>query len=125
RFIGSEFFPDSDESQFSVNVKLPVGTRVEETEKFVEKVEQVINANVPEVNTIISNLGVPGSRSGSLFGQNTGSHTGTIQVSLVPPGQRKRSVFEIVKDLRPKLMAIPGGQVFANWGGFLKFLLNF
>ena len=33
KFVGTEFFPDSDESQFSLSVKLPVGTRIEETEK--------------------------------------------------------------------------------------------
>src|SRR5205085_5690316 len=33
KFIGTEFFPESDESQFTVSVKLPVGTRIEETEK--------------------------------------------------------------------------------------------
>jgi multidrug efflux pump subunit AcrB len=41
KFIGTEFFPDSDESQFGITVKLPVGTRIEETEKFVSKVENV------------------------------------------------------------------------------------
>jgi CzcA family heavy metal efflux pump len=125
KFIGTEFFPESDESQFSVTIKLPVGTRIEETEKFVENVEKVIKQNVPEAKTIVSDIGVPNARSGNLFGQNSGSHNANISVSLIPPGERKRTVFEIVNQLRPKLLAIPGGQIFANTGGFLKFLLNF
>src|ERR1043166_6363762 len=32
RYIGTEFFPDSDESQFAVNFKAPIGTRVENAE---------------------------------------------------------------------------------------------
>ncbi|MDD5361221.1 MAG: efflux RND transporter permease subunit [Ignavibacteria bacterium] len=125
KFLGTEFFPDADENQFSDNVRMPVGTRVEETEKFVQKVEAVIKENVPEMNTIISDMGVPGSKSGSLFGGNSGSHSANVQVSLVPAAERERSVFDIVKAVRPKLLAIPGAQQYLSTGGFLKFLLNF
>ncbi len=34
--IGTEFFPASDESQFRVTLRGPIGTRVEETEKIVD-----------------------------------------------------------------------------------------
>ena len=125
KFIGTEFFPESDESQFSVVVRMPVGTRIEETEKFIENIEKTIQQDVPEVSTIISDIGVPNAKSGSLFSQNSGSHMANINVSLVQPGDRKRTVFEIVNHLRPKLLAIPGGQIYANTGGFLKFLMNF
>jgi CzcA family heavy metal efflux pump len=125
KFIGTEFFPESDESQFSVTVKLPVGTRIEETTKYVEEVEKIIQLNVPEATTIISDVGVPSSRSGSLFGRNSGSHNANISVSLVTPEERDRSVFDIVKAIRPKLSSIPGGTALVNSGGFLKFLMNF
>ncbi len=125
KFLGTEFFPDADENQFTVNVRMPVGTRVEETEKFIMNVERIIKENVPEMNTIISDMGVPGSKSGSLFGGNSGSHSGNVQVSLVPAKDRERSVFDIIKQVRPKLLALPGAQIYVNSGGFLKFLLNF
>jgi multidrug efflux pump subunit AcrB len=125
KFVGTEFFPETDESQFSVSIKLPVGTRIEETEKFVQKVEGVIQQNVPEAKTVISDIGVPNARSGSLFGRNSGSHSARISVSLLTPDERDRSVFEIIKAIRPKLMAIPGGQLYVYSGGFLKFLMNF
>lgn len=125
KFIGTEFFPDADENQFTVNIKLPVGTRIELTEKFVEKVENLIRENIPELNTVISDMGVPGSRSGSLFGRNSGSHNANVQVSLVPVSERKRDVFEIMNDVRPKLLSLPGAEIFISPGGFLRFLLNF
>jgi CzcA family heavy metal efflux pump len=125
KFIGTEFFPESDESQFSISVKLPVGTRIEETEKFVQNVEKVIQQNVPEAKTIVSDIGVPSARSGSLFGRNSGSHNANISVSLVTPEERERTVFEIINGLRPKIMSIPGGQLYVSSGGFLKFLMNF
>lgn len=125
KFIGTEFFPQQDEGQFGVTVKLPVGTRAEETEKVCEQIESIIQNNVPELQTIITDVGVPSARSGSLFSRNSGSHAANIRVALIPADQRKRTVFEVVDALRPKLTRIPGAQVFLNPGGFLSFLLNF
>jgi CzcA family heavy metal efflux pump len=124
-FIGTEFFPDSDENQFTINVRMPVGTRVELTEKFIEKVENIVKENVPEVNNIISDMGVPSARSGGLFGRNSGGHSGNVQVSLIPGKERERDVFQIMKELRPKIASLPGAQINMNAGGFLKFLMNF
>jgi CzcA family heavy metal efflux pump len=125
KFIGTEFFPDQDEGQFSLTIKLPVGTRSEETNALVRTVEQVLQKNVPEMQAMISDIGVPSARSGNFFGRNSGSHAANIQVGLVPAEERKRSVFDIIKELRPKLAAIPGATLFVSPGGFLRFLLNF
>ena len=125
RFIGTEFFPDQDESQFRISVKLPVGARVEETDALTKQIESVITKNVPEVNALLADIGVPPSRTGNPFGRNAGSYASSIQVSLVPPDKRERSVFEIISALRPKLMAIPGASIYISPGGFLRFLLNF
>jgi multidrug efflux pump subunit AcrB len=125
KLIGTEFFPDTDESQFSIVVKLPVGTRIEESEQFIKKVEDVIQKDIPELQTVISDIGVPSAKSGSFFGGNSGGHAASISVTLVPPDERDRSVFDVVKSLRPKLMKLSGAQIFITTGGFLKFLLNF
>ncbi len=125
KFVGTEFFPDTDESQFSISVKLPVGTRIEETGKFIERIEKIIHNNVPEAITVISDMGVPSAKSGSGFGGNSGSHAASISVSLSAPDARDRTVFDIVKDIRPKLMNLAGAQIFITTGGFLKYLLNF
>ena len=124
-FIGTEFFPDQDESQFNISVRLPVGTRTEVTSQAVAKIEYTLKSKIPEINTIISDIGVPPARGGRFFGRNPGTHAASIQVELIPPDQRNRSVFEIVKDIRPALSSIPGATVFINPGGFLRFLLNF
>jgi CzcA family heavy metal efflux pump len=125
KFIGTEFFPDQDEGQFTVNIKLPVGTRVEETNRFTKQIENLILNDVPETNALLADMGVPPSNTGTAFGRNSGSYASNIQVSLVAPDKRKRSEFEIIRALRPKLMAIPGASIYMNPGGFLRFLLNF
>jgi CzcA family heavy metal efflux pump len=125
KFIGTEFFPDQDEGQINITVKLPVGTRSEETLKFVRQVETLLQQNVPEIQAMISDIGVPSAKSGNSFSRNSGSHAASIQVALLPIEQRKRSVFEVVNDLRPKLSGLPGASVFIDPGGILRFLLNF
>jgi CzcA family heavy metal efflux pump len=124
-FIGTEFFPDQDEGSIGIVVKLPVGTRVEVTEQTVRAIDRILEANVPEIETIIADVGVPAARGGNLFSRNSGSHAANIQVTLVPADRRSRSEFEIIKALRPKLAAVPGASVFVSPGGFLRFLLNF
>jgi multidrug efflux pump subunit AcrB len=125
KFIGTEFFPDQDEGQFSVTGKMPVGTRSEETDKAVRGIERILQANIPEIQAMITDIGVPSVNSGNFFGRNSGSHAANIQVALVDIDKRKRDVFEIVRQIRPKLADIPGLQVFLSPGGFLRFLLNF
>ena len=125
RFVGTEFFPNTDESQFAITLKLPVGTRLGVTKKYVEKVEELIRKYVPETKTIISDIGVPSEKSGNLFSQNPGEYAANLQVELVSPTQRKRSEEQIMNALRPKLMALPGAKMYLAPSGFLHFLLNF
>jgi CzcA family heavy metal efflux pump len=125
KFIGTEFFPDQDEGVFTLTIKLPVGTRSEETDKSVRIIEQVLQQEIPEMLTMITDIGLPPVRGGTIFGRNSGSHAANIQVALVRPEERKRSVFQIIRSIRPKLAAIPGVTVFLSPGGFLRFLLNF
>jgi CzcA family heavy metal efflux pump len=125
KFIGTEFFPDQDESQFTINVKLPVGSHSEETSKAVKKIESILQQNIPEINTILADIGVPSARGGNLFSRNSGSHNATIQVSLIPPDKRERSVTAIINAVRPVLATIPEAKLFVTPSGFLRFLLNF
>ncbi|HMD13540.1 MAG TPA: efflux RND transporter permease subunit, partial [Bacteroidota bacterium] len=125
KFIGTEFFPDQDEGQFTVTIRLPVGTRPEVTNNFCLQIEDVLRKNIPEIQAMITDVGIPPTRSNNFFGRNTGSHNANIQIALVPSDQRKRSLFDIIKDIRPKLNAIPGASLYIAPSGFLRFLLNF
>ncbi len=125
KFIGTEFFPNQDESVFTVQIKDPVGTRLEQTTKTVTAIESVIRKNIPELNAMVTDIGVPSAKSGNFFGGNTGEHAASIQVSLVPPDKRSRTVFQIMDSLRPKLSNYLGAKVTISPSGFLHFLMNF
>jgi hydrophobe/amphiphile efflux-1 (HAE1) family protein len=125
--IGTEFFPQADEGQFLIRVRAPVGTRVEETERIVGRMEDIVRATLrkEEYTSIVSNVGVPAGRSG-VFSQNTGPHAAQLQVYLVPPDKRKRSDQELVAALRPKLGGqFPGTSYSVQFGGIVSRILNF
>ncbi len=127
-FIGSEFIPVTDESQFRIGIRAPVGQRVEKTEQQVAEVERVLRENIrpEELDTIVSSTGVLAQGRSSLFNPNTGPHTSLVQVYLKPPDRRKRNQIQIMNDVRPKVLKLfPGVAMFFDPGGIVKRVTSF
>src|SRR3989442_15551184 len=84
RFIGSEFFPATDESQFEVLVQEPQGTAVQVTSATAETAPQVIHQVVPRqyITPMTTNAAV--SR-GFAFGSHVGANYAQVNVRLIPP----------------------------------------
>jgi hydrophobe/amphiphile efflux-1 (HAE1) family protein len=129
-FIGTEFFPDSDERQFSVTYKTPIGTRVERTELIAARIEEITRQQLTEgtklrFTTMLSDSGLPSGRT-ALFTVNTGPHAGNMQVNLVPRDARPYSDVEATERVRSALKnELPGVNVFYFTGGVVKRILNF
>ena len=126
--IGTEFLPVSDESQFRIVLRAPVGQRVEKTEAQVSEVERVLQANIPatELETIVSSTGILSQGRASLFNPNTGPHTSSIQVYLASPDKRTRTQVEIMNDVRPKVVKLfPGVSMYFDPGGLVKRVTSF
>jgi multidrug efflux pump subunit AcrB len=124
--IGTEFFPMSDESQFRITLRAPLGTRVEETEKMVARIENLIRQNLQpgELKSIVSTVGIPAGRS-ALFSGNTGPHAAQVQAYLDTPDRRKRSDVQIVNAMRPRFGGeFPGSLTYFNLGGIISRVLN-
>src|SRR4029079_11232305 len=126
--IGTECLPVSDESQFRIVLRGPVGQRVEKTEQQVAEVERVLRAQIPaeELETIVSSTGVLAQGRSSLFNPNTGPHTSVISVYLTSPDKRKRNQREIMNDVRPQIVKLfPGVAMFFVPGGLVKRVTSF
>src|SRR6202035_3805212 len=85
-FLGLAFFPSTDAGQFTINMKVPTGTRLEVTEQYAAKVEDLIRKVVgpKDLKMVVSNIGVVPDFS-SLYTTNAGPYTATIQVQLNEP----------------------------------------
>jgi multidrug efflux pump subunit AcrB len=82
-FLGLAFFPRTDAGQFTINLKVPTGARIEATEQYVAKIEDLIRHTVtPEdLKMVVSNIGVVNDFS-SLYTSNAGEYTATVQTAL-------------------------------------------
>jgi multidrug efflux pump subunit AcrB len=126
--IGTEFLPVSDESQFRIVLRAPVGQRVEKTEQQVAQVERLLRENIPpqELETIVSSTGVLAQGRSSLFNPNTGPHTSVISVYLTSPDKRTRNQVQIMNDVRPAIVKLfPGVAMFFDPGGLVKRVTSF
>lgn len=133
--IGTEFFPETDEGQFNIVFRNPIGTRVELSEATAMRMEEALHKTFPDgratnngesiVSAVFSSVGLPGGRT-ALFSPNSGSHSGQINVNLTRHEQRSMSDLEVAAELRrPLAEASPGTQVFVSTGGIVKRILNF
>ncbi|WP_248921124.1 efflux RND transporter permease subunit [Pseudomonas entomophila] len=85
-FLGSNFFPSVDSGQVLMHVRVPVGTRVEETANRFARIEEAIRQVIPaeEIETLVDNIGLPPSPTNTTY-NNTGvmgSQDGDFQVAL-------------------------------------------
>jgi multidrug efflux pump subunit AcrB len=60
-WLGQDFFPNTDSGQFILHVRAKSGTRIEETAKLCDLVEDSIRREIPEreVDNILDNIGLP------------------------------------------------------------------
>jgi multidrug efflux pump subunit AcrB len=103
-FLGSNFFPSVDSGQVLIHVRVPVGTRVEETARRFAKIDKAIRTVIPsgEIVTIVDNIGLPAS-SINLTYNNTGtmgSQDGDFQIAL---GEDHKPTADYVRKLREVL----------------------
>jgi len=97
RFVGTSFIPEMDTGQININIKREAGTRLKETDKTLQKAEEIIREKVPELKTMYTSLGA-GEGFGALMSE--GSHAGSISLELVDRSKRKKSTREIEAQLR-------------------------
>ena len=60
-FLGQNFFPSTDNGAFILHVRAKTGTRIEETAKLCDLVEQSIRQQIPpsQIDNILDNIGLP------------------------------------------------------------------
>lgn len=99
-----EFFPEVDAGAFELAVRAPTGTRIEQTEKWVAEVEDVIHEAIPEhdLQMVISQIGVSPDIS-SAYTPNAGPMDCLMKVQLQE--HRTQSAQQYVSMLRDIFVA--------------------
>ncbi|MCY6355130.1 efflux RND transporter permease subunit [Clostridium sp. ZS2-4] len=103
--VGAEFMPASDMGQFTINVDLPIGANLRDTQDITNKIEVVLG-KVTEVDTVHTQIS-----GSSMFGESSSKNHASISVTLKDLKERKRSTDEIVDWVRKETKDIPGAEM--------------
>jgi multidrug efflux pump subunit AcrB len=73
-FLGENFFPEVDAGQILMHVRAQPGTRIEETARLFDLIEQTVRDTIPpdQLDNIVDNIGLPFSGINMAY-QNTGT----------------------------------------------------
>ena len=82
-FLGRAYFPRTDPGQFVIDVRMPSGTRLEDSNGYIAKVEKIIHETVrpKDLGMIVSNIGVYPDLS-AIYTTNASMDTAFVQTSL-------------------------------------------
>jgi multidrug efflux pump subunit AcrB len=100
-FLGQDFFPSVDAGEFDMHVRMRSGTRIEETARSVDQIEQMIRQIIPadQLQGIIDNLGIPYSGINTSY-NTTGTMSpadGDILVTLNPKHDPTNKFVEAIR----------------------------
>ena len=122
--IGMSFFPRTDPGQFVINVKAPTGTRLEVTEDYVKRVENIVRQVVKpsDLKAIVSNIGLNPDLS-ALTTPNSAMHSAFIQVGL-QEGHHTGS-YAYMDEVRNQIANdLPQLRTYFQSGGLVDSVLN-
>jgi len=108
--IPKGFLPSEDTGRFQISTEGIQGIGFEELVRHQIQVSDII-AKDPDVAGFSSSIGIAGGGGG---GGGVNGNQGRLGVDLKPRAERKRSVDQIMADLRPKLAQVPGIRVFMS-----------
>ena len=125
--LGRDFFPNVDAGQIRMHMRLPSGTRIEETTRVAEQVEAAIRSIVPapELGTMLENLGVPISGISNSYSNAGafGTFDGEFQISL---NEGHRPTLDYIEAMRRELpQRFPGAEFFFQPADMVTQILNF
>lgn len=118
KFIGSEFFPTSDNSRLGITLELPVGTRVEIAKDLTERIYKDWTKKYPEIDKFNYTVGQASTDNTYASMQSNGSHIISMNITLKPIKERTKSLTEVAALMREDLKKYPElDKYLVNVGG--------
>ena len=112
--LGSNFFPAVDSGQIAMHIRVPVGSRIEDTAARFDRIGREVRKIVPaaELGSITDNIGLPVSAINTIYNNSgtIGPQDGDMLVAL---NKGHRPTDELVSELRRELPKRFPGTSFA------------
>lgn len=91
--------PEMDQGTVSISVSMPIGSEVEETSAITDRITDIVERDVPELE--------------SMYAMSE-AESATIGLNLVGKSERSRSSSDIANDLRVAMQDIAGCEITAS-----------
>jgi len=91
RFLEKDFMGSTEQNEFVIFIELPSGAKLDISDQVVADVEKVLS-DTPEIKEVVKTAAA-----------RVEGWSSKIYVTLVPQGERGRSVQEIIDEIRPKV----------------------
>ena len=109
------FIPSTDNSDFYINVEFPYSYTLSDTKRGMDRIEEILVDNVPELDTHIVYTG----KSTEVFSFSSSRNQGGIHAVLVPVAERERDIHEIILQMQQMISAsVPDASVSVRNGGY-------
>ena len=109
------FIPSTDNSDFYINVEFPYSYTLSDTKRGMDRIEEILVENVPELDTHIVYTG----KSTEVFSFSSSRNQGGIHAVLVPVAERERDIHEIILQMQEMISAsVPDATVSVRNGGY-------
>jgi HAE1 family hydrophobic/amphiphilic exporter-1 len=112
--IGWVFMPSQEADSVSINVSLPTGTALEETEAVMLQLQGIVEREVEGYERLVLNVGSSGMQA-MMGGVSTS--TGSLRINLPDYGKRIDSAEDIKTKLRAHFGEFPGVTFSFSGGG--------
>ena len=102
--LGNELIPEVYQGEFNVDIYLPVGTRLEETDKALKAVESKISGYemISELATVV------GAAKSTNLKSDEGEHTGKVTVRMGTEYIGAENEIALIRNIRRDLSELPG-----------------
>jgi multidrug efflux pump len=106
---GVEFFPQGDPERAFIEIRMPQGTNIHETDRITRLIEQRIAPWDRWIEHVIANVG--SSSNQSIVASAGGSHLANISLVFYDYTERERPSTEILAEIRQAIADIPGAEL--------------
>ncbi|SDI69558.1 efflux RND transporter permease subunit [Pseudomonas panipatensis] len=125
--LGEDFFPATDAEAIALHVRLPLGTRIEESAAQFDRIEAAIREVIPagEREVLLDNIGIPLSGIDVAYSNSgtIGPQDGDIQIALKPGHAPSADYVKRLREVLPQ--RFPGSQFAFLPGDISSQILNF
>lgn len=104
KFVGTEFMPTQDNARIGVSLELPIGSRVEQANEVMARLDSLWRKKYPEIKVETYTVGPASSDNTFASLSDNGAHIIEMNVSLLDPGDRERGIQEIADGMRNDLV---------------------